>query len=192
MNSIWKNSWPALIAVALTLTAFAGPALANETGPAEGEDTSGYIRDYLSDPRRTGSLAGSILGAALSANPAGSIVGSVIGFLIGKNSMYNEDKARAQRANALYAQRDIVPRDLQGKDAPTLSLSEAQGVTFDVATPAPQRPGEVMAAMPQASNTVVPMAAVAGYSREEIARKCGGQDLMDPRLRSLCFYFQGG
>ncbi len=165
-------AWPATAEVA-----FAGdPAQPKATS----DDSSSYIRDFLSDPRRTGSLAGSILGGALMANPAGPIVGSVIGFFIGKNSMYDEDKTKAQQANALYARRDIAP---QG-DVSTLSLSNARGIDFDAATPAAGTP-----ATPQFHGQGAPE--ISGFLREQLVEKCGGEGSNDPRMRSLCFYLQG-
>lgn len=94
-----------------------------ETGFAE--STSQYIRDYLSDPRRVGTLAGSILGSALTAHPAGSVVGSLVGFLVGKHSMFDEDKVRAEREAVVASTRNIVPA--QSVDAVrTLSFSHFQ------------------------------------------------------------------
>jgi hypothetical protein len=170
--------------VLLVLSAVSRPTPAAEAEPTKAANaadaTSSYVRDYLSDPRRTGSLAGSILGGALTANPAGTIIGSVIGFFVGKNSMYDEDKARAQQANALYAKRDIVPNDAQG--VPTLSFANAQGITFDT-TPS--------SASSRPSQMSTPLAGPSGISREQILQKCSGQGISDPRLRSLCFYYQG-
>jgi hypothetical protein len=134
-----------------------------------------YIRDYLSDPRRSGSLAGSILGGAIFAHPAGPIVGSLVGFIVGKQSMHSEDKSRGQRSSVMYARRDIVPQSNGG--TATLSLSNATGLTFD------QQPTLNSVSTPPIST---------GYSRDQIAVMCSGQARLEPRLRSLCFYFQGG
>ena len=152
--------------------------------PGLGDHTSEYIRDYLSDPRRSGSLAGSIIGGALSAHPAGPILGSLVGFLVGKQSMFNEDKAKAARASALYVRRDIVPQEGLGPTVPTISFASAQGITFEnpqlsVSSPA----GYEMDQTP-------PVAKV--FSREQIAAMCsGGSAAIDPRFRALCFYSQG-
>ena len=184
MTTVRYQLWTSICMALLVLSALSRPSPAADAEPARsanaGESTSSYVRDYLSDPRRTGSLAGSILGGALTANPIGTIVGSVIGFLVGKNSMYDEDKVRAQQANALYAKRDIVPNDVQG--APTLSFANAQGITFDT-TPAP--------ASSRPTQMAVPLAGPSGISREQILQKCSGQGINDPHLRSLCFYYQG-
>jgi hypothetical protein len=152
MNTIWDNliARAAVITAALMLSTAAAPALADDTvtapatTPAQtkdqepAQDTSGFIREYLSDPRRTGSLAGSIFGGALFATPAAPIIGSVIGFFFGKKSMYDEDKVRAQQAKLLYARRDIAPHDSEGNATPTLSFGDSQGITFDsaISTPA--------------------------------------------------------
>ncbi len=168
-----------LIASLLALSATSGVVLAEETAqakpPAASQDTSGYIREFLSDPKRTGSLAGSILGGALMANPAGPIIGSVIGFFIGKNSMYDEDKARAQQANALYARRDIVPHDT----VPTPVPSDVHSIDVVAAAPAP------------AQVHVQGAPEISGFLREQLVEKCGAEGINDPRLRSLCFYLQG-
>jgi hypothetical protein len=163
-------------ALACALWSFAGTTLASETdavkSPSVLENSSEFMRDYLSDPRRTGSLAGSVIGGALSAHPAGPILGGLVGFFVGKQSMFNEDKTRNQQAKVLYAKRDIVPQ--AGQPAATLSFVSAQGITFDTA--------------PAVSAPTTPP----GFSRTQIAAMCGGgQALADPRLRSLCFYSQG-
>lgn len=108
---------------------------ANEE-PGVAEQTSAYIRDYLSDPRRVGTLAGSILGSALTAHPAGSVVGSLIGFLVGKQSMFNEDDARDRRTALATARRDIVPAE-GATSLPVLSFSNPQEITFEPSLQAP-------------------------------------------------------
>jgi hypothetical protein len=190
MRLLTGNAREWVITTLLSMSLLAGTVLAGESAPAKessaGEDTSGYIRDYLSDPRRTGSLAGSILGGALTANPAGTIIGSVIGFFVGKNSMYNEDKARAAQATAKYAKREIVPLDAQVQGAPTLSFADPKGIAF-AATPS----GNAAAAPLQAMTSPKSVPDTMAMSRDQIAKQCGGKGLGDPRLRSLCFYYQG-
>lgn len=185
MGIILRNLRAGVITAALALSTCGGLAFAKETTPAKdptlGEQTSEFVRDYLSDPRRSGSLAGTILGGALTAHPAGTIVGGLVGFFVGKQSMFNEDKVRAQKSKVLYARRDIVPQAGQGPVVPTLSFANAQGIRFD----APPSAEVVAGISPQLP---VPV----GYSREQVAAMCGGGERIDPRLRSLCFYFQGG
>jgi hypothetical protein len=150
---------------------------ASSAGPSLGENTSSYVRDYLSDPRRAGSLAGSILGGALSAHPAGPVLGSLVGFFIGKQSMFNEEKTSDLKAGLLYARRDIVPQN--GLPAPTLSLTNVQRINFDV-------PDAGMG-----NQVSMPIPAFGGLSREQLAVMCGGGPNVDPRFRSLCFYSSG-
>lgn len=183
INSGSLKAAVAAVTLSLILLPASGPALADEAASAKGvsvaDNTSEYFRDYLSDPRRTGSLAGSIIGGALSAHPAGPIVGGLVGFLVGKQSMFNEDKVKAQRESLLYARRDIVPPG-GAESVPILSFASAQGVTFD--TP------------PAGSGLAGSQAApkLASFSREQIAAMCVGGVLADPRMRALCFYSQGG
>lgn len=165
-------------------TAFADDLLASQgannavsSGLSLGESASSYVRDYLSDPRRSGSLAGSILGGALSAHPAGPVLGSLVGFFIGKQSMFNEDKTRDIKAGLLYAKRDIVPQN--GQATPTLSLANAQRITFDA-------PDAGMG-----SQVSMPSRAMNGLSREQIVAMCAGGPNVDPRFRALCFYSSG-
>jgi len=146
-----------------------------------GENTASYFRDYLSDPRRSGSLAGSILGGALSAHPAGPVLGSLVGFFIGKQSMFNEDKNRNLKAGLLYAKRDIVMQN--GQASPTLSLVNAQRITFD----APNVGKEDPVSMPSPIMSVVK----SGLSPEQIVAMCAGGPNVDPRFRALCFYSSG-
>lgn len=179
----------AVAAVTLSLILLPGSRPAHADGTVSAKDanltdsTSEYFRDYLSDPRRTGSLAGSLIGGALSAHPVGPIVGGLVGFFVGKQSMFNEDKVKAQRESLLYARRDIVPPG-SAESVPTLSFASAQGVTFDTPSVASASPG--LAASPQA------MPKPASFSREQIAAMCVGGVLGDPRMRALCFYSQGG
>jgi len=192
MKIIPGNARAVAITATLVLSFFGGPALAGETPPAKEQNltdqASAYIRDYLSDSRRAGSLAGSILGGALFAHPAGPILGSLVGFLIGKQTMFDEDKTRGLQAQNLLARRSIVPQDGKGGSIPTLSFASAQGVTFDT----PAAPETVSGLSPQPLQVAIPMAAPSSFSREQIATMCGsGRALIDPRLRSLCFYFQG-
>ena len=186
MNSLTGNlqMW----AIALALGCCTSAALAEESAPSgEGMmDTPGeYIRDYLSDPRRTGSLAGGILGGALSAHPAGPMVGSLIGFFVGKRSMFKEEEVQAQQARANQAQRAIVPGSNQAM--PTLSMTDTRGISFAGIAPATsaQRINPAALAAPSLSGPTL-------LSREQIAAMCSGQAVMDARLRSLCFYKQGG
>jgi hypothetical protein len=178
MKTVSENLKTVVVTATLSfaLSSFAGTTLAGETeavnSPSVLENSSEFMRDYLSDPRRTGSLAGSVIGGALSAHPAGPILGGLVGFFVGKRSMFNEDKTRNQQEKMLYAKRDIVPQ--AGQPAATLSFANAQGITFDTA--------------PAVGAPTTP----AGFSRTQIAAICGGgQALSDPRLRSLCFYSQG-
>ena len=184
MKRTYSNSTSGLLGVALII-AFSGGALASEAEPIKSatkthiepsvaDNASTYIRDYLSDPRRAGSLAGSILGGALTAHPAGPVIGSLVGFFVGKKTMFNEEKAKAQQAKILYARRDIVPEGGMG-GVQTLSLSSAQGVIFDSATVAAVGDGKTSS----------------GMSPEMIATKGGGNAKVDPRMRALCFYSQG-
>ncbi len=166
------------------------------------DKTSEYLRDYLSDPRRTGSLAGTILGGAMFAHPAGPIVGSMIGFFIGKSSMFNEDKNRELKASLLYVKRDIVPQSGQGQALPTLSFANTQGISFD--TPAAVKVSEV-STTPSASLPVInapaaakvsevstsPSPSLPVFSREQIKAACVGKTVADPRFRALCFYSLG-
>jgi hypothetical protein len=173
-----------LLLLPLCGTAFSDDLLATQRAisalsPATslGENTSSYIRDYLSDPRRTGSLAGSILGGALSAHPAGPVLGSLVGFFIGKQSMFNEDKTRDLKAGLLYTKRDIVPQN--GQATPTLSLANTQRITFD----APDTGG--------GTQVLMSSPAINGLSRAQIVAMCAGGANVDPRFRALCFYSSG-
>lgn len=192
-------------ALVLGLTMANAPAAAqnsSQEGVDLGTQASHYVRDYLSDPRRVGSLTGSILGGALTAHPAGPVVGSLIGFLVGKMSMYDEDKARAQGTQLLAARRNIVPTSLD-RDAtvPTLSFSNPAGVSFD--TPAaepPAAPG--VPATPPTSIAVAtsflppPPQPALGLptlvTRESIASACAASGNQgNPALRNMCFYASG-
>lgn len=103
----------------------------NEDTPGFAEETSQYVRDYLSDPRRVGALAGSILGSALTAHPAGSVVGSLIGFFVGKQSMFNEDAKAETLRSVAEARRPIIPVGGGETTIPALSFSNPQTVTFE-------------------------------------------------------------
>ncbi|OYY95327.1 MAG: hypothetical protein B7Y41_02145 [Hydrogenophilales bacterium 28-61-23] len=194
MRTIMKKLNTGVITTALLLLPaaylFCGTASAAETAPAKEssltERPGEYIRDYLSDPRRSGSLAGSILGGAMFAHPAGPIVGSLVGFIVGKQTMYNEDKTRGQKASLMYAKRDIVPQ--AGEAAPTLSFASSQGIVFDA-----QPAANVLTTTATATTAATPEAplAPAGLSRVQIAAMCTGQASMKPRLQALCYYFQG-
>lgn len=188
MNSLTGNLhvW----AIVLALGCCTSTALAEEkTTPGESVmDVPGeYIRDYLSDPRRTGSLAGGILGGALSAHPAGPMVGSLIGFIVGKSSMFKEEGVQAQQAQA---QRAIVPGSQQA--LPTLSLADPRGISFAGLAPASIAPVSLAQRLNPAALAVPAATSPTLLSREQIAAMCSGQAMMDARLRSLCFYKQGG
>ncbi len=151
---------------ALALMLAMGGARADDVVSAN-DEVSSYLRDYLSDPRRVGSLSGSIMGGALTAHPVGPIIGSLIGFFIGKQSMFNEDKVRAKQQQAMAARRDIVPSDDSDMD-----VIATAGGQDDVGVSAP----------------VTPLPAL---TREQVASICaGGVRGADPRLRGLCFYSQ--
>ena len=178
----------ASLGVALLLATTPGRVHADEpvAAPGQSEGISSYIRDYLSDPRRTGSLAGSVIGGAMLAHPAGPFVGSVIGFFVGKKSMFDEDKVRAAQDRAVYAKRDIIPTAGTGQDIPSLSFSNPLGITFD-------KPATAVAEKSPPQPLVAEPASVAsGISRAQIAEQCAGKGRQDPRLRGLCFYYQGG
>jgi hypothetical protein len=184
LGNLKTRALTSALILASTLTFIGGKTCAAEaTSVKESsltERPAAYIRDYLSDPRRTGSLAGSILGGALSAHPAGPIVGSLVGFFVGKQSMHSEEKSREQRSSVMYARRDIVPQSNGG--VATLSLSNAAGIAFD------QQP--TLSGPTLKADSATP--ASLGYSRDQIALMCSGQARLEPHLRSLCFYFQGG
>ena len=181
LRNLRTRTFTSALMLASTLTLISSMTWATESVPVEEssltERPAEYIRDYLSDPRRSGSLAGSILGGAIFAHPAGPIVGSLVGFIVGKQSMHSEDKSRGQRSSVMYARRDIVPQSNGG--TATLSLSNATGLTFD------QQP-----TLLNAVSTNPPIST--GYSRDQISVMCSGQSRLEPRLRSLCFYSQGG
>jgi hypothetical protein len=196
MKIVLGNARAGVIAAALVLSSLGGTALAAESAPEKEtsltDQATEYVRDYLSDHRRAGSLAGSILGGALMAHPIGPVLGSLVGFFIGKQTMFNEDKTRGLEAQSVLAKRDIVPQGGKAQGIPTLSFANSQGITFDtppaaVAETAP--PATAPALVPQ--RLPIPMA-VPTISREKIATMCGCcQAHLEPRLRSLCFYFQG-
>jgi len=201
MKITLENPPAAIIAATLALSFIGGPTLASENEPAQDrsptEQASDYIRDYLSDHRRAGSLAGSILGGALFAHPAGPVLGSLLGFLVGKQTMFNEDKVRSQQAKSLVARRSIAPPDGKGQGIPTLSFATSRGIKFDAPPPVnPARtvppPSGMVSEPPPLPLAMIPMAAPDSFSREQITTMCGsGRALIDPRLRSLCFYYHG-
>jgi hypothetical protein len=67
---------------------------------------------------------------------------------------------------------------------PTISFSSSQGVDFNIT--------ETMKSGQGTENSPLAAPAVAGFTREQIAAMCGGQSQLDPRLKALCFYSQGG
>lgn len=186
------------------------PALAqSESEPAEkgmADQASEYVQDYLSDRRRVGALAGSILGGALTAHPAGTVVGSIVGFIIGKTTMFEDENTPA--STTLAANRPIIPTDDQAQAAPTLSFANVQGGGGDgqpamvapnaassmapLALPAPGTAPSGLAPQGSAPATPYPAAPLpAGFTREQIASMCAAGRPADPRLRPMCFYFQG-
>jgi hypothetical protein len=184
---VWASTYAgaSLGSDSIAVDTAAAQKTAKTTSNDPGDTTSGYIRDYLSDPRRSGSLAGSILGGAMVAHPAGPIIGSVVGFFIGKKSMFNEEKSREMKASLLYAKRDIVPQYGQGSSAPTLSFTGSQGITFDSLSP-------VNASQVAVSGTASSTApSLPNFSSAQIAAACGGKAFLAPKFRSLCFYSQG-
>jgi hypothetical protein len=188
MTRLLSDSRGAVLAVVLELSIAGAPALADDAAgmPDKGltEQTSEQMRDYLSDRRRAGALTGMILGGALTAHPAGTVIGSLIGFFIGKESLFNEDKARAQRQQVMAARRNIIPQYDGGQAAPTLSFSNPKAITFSAAPPASSA-----ATLPMAPGM---MPTRGGLSREQIAAICGGgKRSADPRLGALCFYSEG-
>lgn len=197
MTPVLRHSRCAVVAAVLGLSMLGAPALANdaEDVPDKGltEHTSEYVRDYLSDPRRAGALTGSLLGAALTVHPAGTVIGSLVGFFIGKQSMFDEDKARAQQRLVTASRRDIIPLDGTGQAVPTLSFANPKAITFSEV--APTRPAASTAflptrAAPAGSVAVLPVTpAPHRLLREQVAEICGG-DMRpaDPRLGALCFY----
>ena len=182
LRNLRTRTYTSALILASTLTLVSSMTWAAESTAVEEssltERPAEYIRDYLSDPRRSGSLAGSILGGAIFAHPAGPIVGSLVGFIVGKQSMHSEDKSRGQRSSVMYARRDIVPQSNGG--IATLSLSNATGITFD------QQPTL------KANSATLAAPVSMGFSRDQIALMCSGQARLEPHLRSLCFYSQGG
>lgn len=114
------------------------------TGKSINDHASEFTRDYLSDPRRVGTLAGSILGGALTAHPAGTVLGSLVGFFIGKQSMFNEDDRPGQQQTG-FAQRSIVPIAGEGVPVQTLSFSTNPGGALESA---PVQTFPVMATLP--------------------------------------------
>lgn len=171
----------ALIICAAALVA--GPVQAGNAA-AEVEiaaPTSAFVRDYLSDRSRAGSLVGSILGGALSAHPAGPMLGGLIGFIIGKQTMFEDEGMNRRQAVAL-AQRPIVPPVGAGPvavlsfSAPTAQLPPAELSLSALAAAAPQP-----AAAPGEHINMVQLAALCagGLSPE-----------LSSRLRAACFYSQ--
>ena len=175
----------------------ARPGAQPPENPSRGsaEVVSEYVRDYLSDPRRVGTLTGSILGGALTAHPAGTVLGSVVGFFVGKTSMFDEDKARAQRQQVQQARRDIVPPTQLAAGVPMLSLSNPAPLTLAAEEAPPPGAPLMLPAAPSASPSAPPVMAsapAASLSREQVVALCsgGGVRALDPRLRTLCFYGQ--
>ena len=77
----------------------------------EDQSTTGraaeYLREYLGDRGRAGSMAGSILGGALTAHPAGPILGGLIGFFVGKQTFFEETAAREPSQAELLRQTEL-------------------------------------------------------------------------------------
>ena len=184
---VWASTYAgaSLGSDSIAVDTAAAQKTAKTTSNDPGDTTSGYIRDYLSDPRRSGSLAGSILGGAMVAHPAGPIIGSVVGFFIGKKSMFNEEKSREMKARLLYAKRDIVPQNGLGSSMATLSFTGSQGITFDTLSPVN---ADLVAIGGIASSTAP---SLPNFSSEQMAKACSGKSVLSPKFRSMCFYLQG-
>lgn len=184
-----------LLALALPALASADEAAPEQLAPpvvvnskSLSEHTAEYARDYLSDPRRAGSLVGSILGGALSAHPAGPMVGGILGFLVGKSTLFeDEDDKSAMRAASTT--RPIVT----STTAPVATLSFGAGAAADGTTlAAPAAPAFIAATA--AAAATAPMPAI---SPEQLASLCNrgpAAEHLSPaharvrQLRLLCFY----
>lgn len=164
------------------------PAQAESPGdrPAvEDREEAGYIEAYLSDQRRVGSLAGSILGGALIAHPAGTVVGSVIGFVLGSQAM-NEDNGRSgiERDGTVANVLALANQDSFG----SRSGPGAIGHEASAASATPIAPAATISTYPLAPGSAHP---AAPHSREQIMQICALGPPADPRLRAMCYYFQG-
>lgn len=172
------------------------------------DKTSDFVKDYLSDSRRVGSLAGSVIGGALTAHPFGPVLGGVVGFFIGKQTMF-EERPETALPQFVNPQREIIAPP-QGTIA-TLSFDNPAGITFptpgattepvpvavpvapavavlerqqSVAIPAVARSPVTLSQPQQAYAIAQPM------SREQLASLCGvGGGRADPRLKGVCFYY---
>lgn len=159
--------------------------------PAYGREDTGYIEEYLSDQRRVGSLAGSILGGALIAHPAGTVVGSVLGFVLGSQAMQEDDARDAAASHETAANTPLTDalaladQDSFGSRAGPGSIGHETSVAV---TPIPIAPHGTISSYPVAPGAAHP---VAPQSREQIMQICALGPPADPRLRAMCFYFQG-
>lgn len=151
---------------------------------AQGREESGYIEAYLSDQRRVGSLAGGILGGALIAHPAGTVVGSLLGFVLGSQAMEESNGDAVAREGpasgtlALASQNDFGSRPGPG----SLGHEAERARTMPIHSPSPLGPVPVA---PSPTHPVAPL------SREQIMQVCALGPPADPRLRAMCYYFQG-
>lgn len=110
---------------------------------------SNGTREFLSDPKRVGTLTGSILGGALTAHPAGVIAGSIAGFLIGKKSMFKSEE-ELRLAQMKYGQRSIIPGtgiSPTGKQVLSMSLSGEDVGAFGGEAPVLLTPLQKIAAL---------------------------------------------
>lgn len=114
------------------------------------DHASEYVRDYLSDSRRVGSLAGSIIGGALSAHPAGPVIGGLIGFFIGKSSMFEQQTTTLRDQSTAYIdpRRAILPP--AGTEVGALSFSNGGTVDFAAKPITPSIPQEITSSLPPA------------------------------------------
>ena len=197
-QAIQRRFGTAILVVGLCV--MAGEVAADEAGgnggPGVAEMTSEFVKDYLSDRRRVGSLAGSVIGGALTAHPAGPVVGGIIGFMVGKQTMFEDGPASADVPSVVDVRRAIVPD--QGSAVATLSFDDPAGISFapPVATATATAPHQPTIATVVAPAALAPQPlgppALPGMTREQLAGMCasGGAARSDPRLRGVCFYFQ--
>lgn len=187
-----RSAVTGVLAASVTLLSVLGGALPVRaeslavSAAAPDHEDWGYIEEYLSDQRRVGSLAGSILGGALIAHPAGTVVGSVLGFVLGSQAM-QEDNASNTAAidetatNALA----LADQDSFGSRSGPGSIGHE---TSPIANTIPVAPPGTLSSYPVAPGAAHP---VAPQSREQIMQVCALGPPADPRLRAMCFYFQG-
>lgn len=165
-----------------------GPAQAELAGDrlaVEEREEAGYIEAYLSDQRRVGSLAGSILGGALIAHPAGTVVGSVLGFVLGSQAMKEDDvRSGSERDGTVANVLALANQDAFGsRPGPGAIGHEASA-----ASATPITPPATVSTYPLGPGAAHP---AAPHSREQIMQICALGPPADPRLRAMCYYFQG-